>query len=68
MEKEEKDLTFGYVFKTLQNLKQLEGTGSATEKENIITSLIRKSKPVEAKFIIRFLEKNLKIGAAEKTM
>jgi DNA ligase-1 len=30
--------------------------------------LLRKCKPYEAKYIVRFIEKNLKIGAAEKTM
>lgn len=30
--------------------------------------MLREAKPIEAKYIVRFIEKNLKIGAAEKTM
>lgn len=45
-----------------------EGTGSAIEKERILSNILRQAKPVEAKYIVRFIEKNLKIGAAEKTM
>jgi DNA ligase-1 len=49
-------------------MQKVEGTGSSLEKERILTSILRQAKPLEAKYIVRFLEKNLKIGAAEKTM
>ncbi|CAK92216.1 unnamed protein product (macronuclear) [Paramecium tetraurelia] len=66
--KEEVKLTMIQVFNTLQQLQKQEGTGSSLEKERILTGLLRMAKPIEAKYIIRFIEKNLKIGAAEKTM
>ena len=64
----EKNVTMEYVFRQLQLLQKQEGNGSATEKERILTELLRLAKPVECKYIIRFIEGNLKIGAAEKTM
>jgi len=38
------------------------------EKENIIVNLLQDGDNEEAKFIVRWLQKNLKTGAAEKTM
>ena len=37
------------------------------EKESIIYKLLLEATNEEAKFIVRWLEKNLKTGAAEKT-
>jgi len=35
-------------------------------KENLIIELLRSSNALEGKYIVRFLNKNLKIGGAEK--
>lgn len=56
------------MFRTLKDLAYIKGNKSNLEKEKILTGLIRQATPEEAKYIIRFLESNLKIGAAEKTM
>ena len=44
----------------------LRGEKSKSGKENAIVNLLRSMGPVEGKYLIRFLNKNLKIGAAEK--
>jgi len=45
---------------------KISGNNSIKIKENLICSLLRSVSSVEGKFIIRFLNKNLVIGAAEK--
>ena len=44
------------------------GKDSATAKESIIVKLLQDGQKEEAKYIIRFLQKTLKTGAAEKTV
>jgi DNA ligase-1 len=44
------------------------GNSSVQEKENTIVRLLQDGDNDEAKYIVRWLQKNLKTGAAEKTM
>jgi len=44
------------------------GNSSVQEKENLIFKMLQEAESEEAKFIVRWLQKNLKTGAAEKTV
>ena len=61
-------LTIDKVFNILNGISEIKGNNSATEKENKIMELLRESKNDETKFIVRWIEGNLKINAGEKTM
>ena len=49
-------------------MSKLKGHDSNSDRESFIVKLMRDGKPEELKYLVRFLEKNLKIGAGEKTM
>lgn len=63
-----KSLTFHHVFQEFRKIAKTSGDKSAMAKENIIVKLIQDSSNDEAKYIVRFLQKTLKTGAAEKTV
>ena len=63
-----KSLTFHHVFTEFRKIAKTSGDKSAMTKENIIVKLIQDSSNDEVKYIIRFLQKTLKTGAAEKTV
>jgi len=49
-------------------MARLKGNNSNNERENLLVKLLFDAKENEAKYIVRFVQKNLKIGAAEATM
>ena len=49
-------------------IKQAKGNKSQMEKEGLIQKLLFDTSAVENKYIIRFIDKNLKVGSAEKAM
>ena len=61
-------LTFNHVFTSFLKIGNLSGNSSVQDKENIIVKLLMDGDNEEAKYIIRWLQKNLKTGAAEKTV
>jgi DNA ligase-1 len=63
-----KILTFDHVFQEFRKIAKTSGDKSATLKEGMIVQLIQNSSNDEAIYIIRFLQKTLKTGAAEKTV
>jgi DNA ligase-1 len=46
----------------------MSGNSSVQEKENLIFKMLQEAESEEAKYIVRWLQKNLKTGAAEKTV
>ena len=66
--KEIVNITLRTVYDCLVNIANAKGLNSNSDREGNIMKLIFESKPDETKYIIRFIEKNLKIGCAEKTM
>jgi DNA ligase-1 len=62
---QKKELTFNHVFSEFRKIAQTSGNNSAGTKESIIVKLLQDASNAEAKYIIRFLQKTLKIGAAE---
>lgn len=63
-----KPLTIGQVYDSLLKIANTSGSDSTNLKTAIIIKLIQNATAVEAKFIVRYLTKNLKIGANEKTV
>ena len=55
-------LTTQKVLESLRKLPELEGKGTVEKKMNIIIELLHASSPIEAKYIIRTLLNDLKIG------
>ncbi|CDW77798.1 dna ligase 1 [Stylonychia lemnae] len=62
-----KPLTFRKVYESFQKISKCSGNNSQSEKETIILKLLQEATNEEAKYIVRWLQKNLKTGAAEKT-
>ncbi|MCD6371852.1 MAG: ATP-dependent DNA ligase [Candidatus Aenigmarchaeota archaeon] len=59
-----KTLTVDYVFKRLQDIGKAVGEGSQEKKLMILTELLLNSEPKEAKYIIRTVLGELRIGVA----
>lgn len=66
--REPKRLTINTVFDTFIKIAQCKGQNSTTERENLIIKLLMDAVDEETKYIVRWIEGNLKISAAEKTM
>ncbi|MEM7825877.1 MAG: ATP-dependent DNA ligase [Candidatus Aenigmatarchaeota archaeon] len=60
-----KKLTVDFVFKNLQQLALVSGKGSQEKKLKIIAELIASASPKEAKYIVRTILQELRIGVAE---
>lgn len=65
---EKKPLTLKKVFDGFVELANIKGKSSFTEKERILMKLLFDATNEEIKFIIRSLQKSLKIGASFKTI
>jgi len=55
------------VFEAFKEIGKSSGNNSQAEKEGIIVKILHDASNEESKYIVRWLEKNLKTGAAEKT-
>lgn len=62
------DLTVEKVFKNIQKLATVEGTGSTDIKLKIIAELLTSAKPNEAKYIVRTVLEDLRVGLGEGTL
>lgn len=60
-----KKLTISHVFENLQKLATITGEGSQERKLNLIAELIVSAKPNEARYIVRTILGDLRVGAAE---
>lgn len=65
---EKKPLTLKKVFDAFFDLANIKGKSSFAEKERILVKLLFDATKEEIKFIIRSLQKSLKIGASFKTI
>ena len=66
--KKKTKLLFKDVFGAFKRISELSGNSSVQEKENSIVRLCQEADNNEAKFIIRWLLKNMRTGVAEKTV
>lgn len=60
-----KRLTVDFVFENLRKLATITGEGSQERKLNLISELIVSAKPKEARYIVRTILGELRVGAAE---
>ena len=60
-----KNISLEKVFENFRKLAETEGTGSSGRKAKLISELISSASPKEAKFIIRTISEDLRIGVAE---
>jgi DNA ligase 1 len=67
VKKEKKILSLKEVMFTLRKIANLHGQSSNTEKGNLLIKLLLDADKNDAKYIVRFIQGNLKTGAAEKT-
>jgi len=63
-----KELTVDNVFENLHKLAFVTGVGSQERKLNLITQLLTSAKPKEARYIVRTILQELRIGVAEGIM
>jgi len=61
-------LTTAKVLENLQKLAELEGKGTVSKKLSLITELLTSASPIEAKYLIRTLIGDLRIGVQESTI
>jgi len=60
-----KKLTIDMLFENLQKLAHITGVGSQERKLNLIAELLVSAKPKEARYIVRTILQELRIGVAE---
>jgi DNA ligase-1 len=60
-----KKMTVDFVFNSLRKLADVAGEGSQDKKLGMISELIVSSKPIEARYIVRTILANLRVGASE---
>ena len=59
------ELTIKKVFDNLRKLATLEGAGTVNNKMQLIAELLTSAKPLEAKYIVRTVLKDLRVGVGE---
>jgi DNA ligase 1 len=57
-----KDLTVDKVFSNIKNLATMEGSGSVDQKVKSIAELLSLAKPLEARYVIRTVLEDLRVG------
>ena len=63
-----KTLTMEKILESLRKLHTFEGEGTVDKKISIITELLTSANPIEAKYIVRTLIGDLRIGIQESTI
>src|SRR3989344_719151 len=63
-----KKLTCDFVQNKIRQLADLEGEGTVNKKIGLISELLTSASPVEAKFIVRTILEQLRIGVADGTL
>jgi DNA ligase-1 len=61
-------LTVKKVFENLRKLAELEGAGTVERKVGLIAELLTSAKDVEARFIVRTVLKELRVGVGEGSL
>lgn len=62
------ELTVDKVYNTIRKLADIEGTGSVDLKLKTISELLTSAKPIEARYIVRLLLEDLRVGLGEGTI
>ncbi len=61
-------LTVEKVFKSLKKIPTIEGTGSVDKKMQIVSELLTSASPLEAKYIVRTVLEELRVGISKGTL
>lgn len=61
-------LSVAEVYGLLWDIAVQEGIGSSESRQNIIVALIKRLRPIEAKYAMRVLSQRLRLGAGSKTI
>ncbi len=59
-----REITVKKVFENIRKLASLEGQGAVNRKIQLVTELLTSSKPIEAKFIVRTVLEQLRVGVS----
>ncbi|MBI5224141.1 ATP-dependent DNA ligase [Candidatus Micrarchaeota archaeon] len=62
------DLSLEYVFETFQKISKASGSGSQELKIKLLVELLNNSDPLEARYIIRFVNGSLRLGVGDPTI
>ncbi|MFH1849837.1 MAG: ATP-dependent DNA ligase [archaeon] len=62
------ELTVAKVFQNLQGLSALQGHGAVDKKIQLISQLITSAKPLEARYLVRTVLEELRVGAGEGSL
>ena len=62
------DLSVHEVFTTLQKIASIEGTSAMDQKSGLLNKLLTSADGIEAKFIVRTVLEDLRVGIAEGTL
>ncbi|MEM4638234.1 MAG: ATP-dependent DNA ligase, partial [Candidatus Woesearchaeota archaeon] len=62
------ELTVDKVYNTIRKLADIEGIGSVDLKLKTISELLTSAKPIEARYIVRLLLEDLRVGLGEGTI
>lgn len=68
MGEESESLTVNKVFNTLLRVAMAQGEGSRDLKLRLVSSLLTDASPLEAKYIVRFIEGRLRLGIGDATV
>ncbi|MCX8147410.1 MAG: ATP-dependent DNA ligase [Candidatus Woesearchaeota archaeon] len=63
-----KELTISKVFENIRRLAELEGPGTVDKKIQLIAELLTSAEPIEAKYIVRTVLEDLRVGVADGTL
>ncbi len=62
------DLSVSKVYKNLQSLSTLEGAGTVDKKVKLIAELLTSASPAEARYIVRTVLEEMRVGVGEGTL
>lgn len=62
------ELSVKKVFDNLRKLAELEGTGTVDKKIKLIAELLTSAKPIEARYIVRTILEELRVGVGEGSL
>ena len=68
MGEEAKGLTVNRFFSTLMRVAMAQGEGSRDLKLRLVAGLLTEATPIEAKYIVRFIEGRLRLGIGDATI
>ncbi len=68
MGEEERPLTVARVYDTLMRVAYAQGEGSRDVKLKLLAGLLADAEPLEAKYIVRFIEGRIRVGIGDATV